>query len=189
MTICPNITCPCRLVVRFVDPEAFQSVRRTLPFLLPSGDLFSTARGSWLGGRRAEPQGSRMLLAFERLLVNRTLPGRLVDPWWVGPADSTQFLHLIDDLTWALLHSHRDTRPIYHLQISSFPLPIHRTSEAAQHHWRFASPGMRRALFAMILALAGPEEGRVALTGSKREPRFTELLTFLGYRNSALGPD
>jgi len=34
----------------------------------------------------------------------------------------------------------------------------------------------------VILALAGPEEGRVALTGSKLEPRFPELLTFLGYR-------
>ena len=113
----------------------------------------------------------RMLLAFERLLVERALPGRSVDPWWVGSNDPIPLLRLVDDLAGALLCSYRDTRPLYHLQIPFFPVTPHRLPETARTRWCFASPQIRRALFAVVLTLTGPEEVRAAFTGLKRGPR------------------
>ena len=101
----------------------------------------------------------------------------------MGSTDPTPLLRLIDDLAGALLCSYQDTRPLYHLQIPFFPVTPHRIPEAARTRWCFASPEIRRALFAVVLTLIGPEEVRAAFTGLKRGPRFPDLLRLRSYRD------
>ena len=136
----------------------------------------------WASGRPPAPAW-RMLLAFERLLVERALPGRSVDPWRVGSTAPTPVLRRVDGLAGALLCSCQDTRPIYHLQTSCFPVTPYRLCEAARTRWCFAAPEVRRALLAVIPALTGPQEVRTAPAGSRRRPCFSDLPGRLGCRD------
>jgi hypothetical protein len=152
-------------------------------FVCPRGSCCSAQEDGGWARDRPSAQALNALLAFERLLVQQALPGRPVDPWWVGPASPEQLLCLVSDLAWALTRVYKCTRPVHCLQVADFPVGSRELSAAAGEHWRFAPTELRRCLLAAILALVGNHEIRSAVAVSKWAPKFPDLLSLLGYED------
>jgi hypothetical protein len=89
---------------------------------------------------------------------------------------STEFVHLIEDLLWALTLRCRQSRPIYKLQTLAFPLGERSLPHPPEGQWHTAPPNVRRCLLAAALAIFGTAQTRALLQGpSTHAVRWCEL--------------
>jgi hypothetical protein len=93
---------------------------------------------------------------------------------------------LVTDLLWAMTRPGPHAKPINRLQTAAFPLPYRGLTGPAAHHWRFASPQVRRCLLAAVLSLFGSSRIHSALHGrGKHEMPWQELLLCLSTKDIA----
>gem|GEM_PF-4413016 len=100
----------------------------------------------------ASEDALQLLARFEKQLL-RALANRAIEWHWIGHATAHEFLRLVEDLIWAITRPSYSSKPIYKLQTSSFPFCERSLSSPVMHHWRFASPKIRRCLLAAVLSI------------------------------------
>ena len=140
------------------------------------------------GGRLFEEKATRavrLLIRFENQIL-RALTQGSVEASWIGHATSQEFLHLVDDLLWAITCQSYHSRPVYKLQTPPFPLGTPYLPAAVTKHWRFAAPHVRRSLLATILAIFASSKSRACLQARSRyRYRWHDLLACLSSDHSA----
>ncbi len=121
----------------------------------------------------------QLLTRFENQLL-RALANRAIEWYWIGHAKADEFLRLVEDLLWAITRPSYGSKPIYRLQTSSFPFCERSLSSPVTHHWRFASPKIRRCLLAAVLSIFANSK-IAAVLQSRNSPslRWSELLVCL----------
>jgi hypothetical protein len=132
-------------------------------------------QNSW-GTEPPDDCSVNLLIRFERQIV-RALANKPVSWNWVGHAEPTEFVHLIEDLLWILPISCRKSRPIYKLQTLAFPLGEQCFPAPADGRWYAGPPHVRRCLLAAALAIIGSGQTRALLQGPGTHPlRWCELV-------------
>lgn len=138
--ICSACGCDCRLVSKRTGRQRYQ--------------FFCECCGSSPAehGFANEPgrDSIDLLARFESQLF-RALAGRTVDWCWVGYAEPEEFVRLVEDLVWVLSRPSHDSRPIYELQASVFPLAQRFPPEG--RGWNKMLPHVRRCMLAAALAV------------------------------------
>jgi hypothetical protein len=139
--------------------------------------------GSPLGqrGLTDEPRDDRsfgLLACFEQQIL-RALANRPVGWSWVGYAEPSEFIRLIDDLIWILTLSCRQSRPIYRLQTIAFPLGLRHLPTHSTNRWYTFPPPVRRCLFAAVLGIVGSVQTRSMLNGGTLVNGWCELIDCL----------
>jgi hypothetical protein len=123
-----------------------------------------------------------LLVRFESQLL-RALAGRDVHWCWLGYAEPEQFVRVVEDLIWALSRRSYNSRPIYELQTSAFPLPQRFFPSEAEAAWNATPAAVRRCLLAASLAIfTNPQARSVLKAKGAWRTRWCQLVACLETR-------